>query len=261
MSPMHQSAPQFANYPSLAGRAVLVTGGSSGIGADLVQAFAEQGCRVAFTGRSAASAAQVLRACAGAAHEPLFLPCDMRDVAAVRVAVAAAEARLQGLQVLVNNAADDTRHDFLGLSPTGFDEAMAINLRAHFFAAQMALPALLRAGGGSLINVGSTSWKNKVAGYAAYATCKSAMTGLTRSLAREFGAQRVRVNTLTPGWVMTAKQLAQWVDEEGERAMDQCQCLPGRILGVDVAQLALFLAADDSRMITAQEFVIDAGWT
>lgn len=254
-------ASTLASYPSLHGRGVLITGGSSGIGADIVRAFARQGARVAFTGRNAASAQQVLEACAGSACPPQFLRCDMSDVAALRAAVAEAEAWAGGLSVLVNNAADDDRHAFLEVTPEYFDSRVAINLRAHFFAAQSALPGLQRQGGGSIINLGSTSWKNKVAGYAAYATCKSAMTGFTRSLAREFGRDGVRVNTLTPGWVMTDKQLSSWVDAKGESAMDEHHCLPGRISGSDVAQLALFLAADDSRMITAQEFVIDAGWT
>jgi NAD(P)-dependent dehydrogenase (short-subunit alcohol dehydrogenase family) len=259
-SPSSAAIP-LASYPSLRGRGVLVTGGSSGIGGDMVRAFARQGARVAFTGRNAASAQQVLDDCSGATYKPLFLRCDMSDVAQLRDAVGQADAWTLGLSVLVNNAADDHRHAFLEVTPDYFDSRVAINLRAHFFAAQAALPSLQRQGGGSIINLGSTSWKNKVAGYAAYATCKSAMTGLTRSLAREFGPAGVRVNTLTPGWVMTDKQLSTWVDAEGERAMDEHHCLPGRIGGSDVAQLALFLAADDSRMITAQEFVIDAGWT
>lgn len=250
-----------ARYPSLRDRSVFITGGSSGIGAELVAAFAAQGARVAFTGRNADSARRVIEACAPAAQQPLFLRCDMSDVDALRAAVLQATAALGDIGVLVNNAGDDTRHRFEDVTPDYFDQRVAINLRAHFFSAQSVLVGMRRCGGGSIINLGSTSWKNKVAGYAAYATCKSAMTGLTRSLAREFGPERIRVNTLTPGWIMTDKQLSQWVDAEGERAMDEHHCLPGRITARDVADLALFLAADDSRMITAQEFVIDAGWT
>lgn len=250
-----------ARYPSLADRHIFVTGGSSGIGANMVVAFARQGARVAFVGRSAASAAKVLAASAGSAFEPHFIAADLADVDALRSAVDEATSLFGDIAALVNNAANDQRHAFLDATPSFFDEQIAINLKAHFFAAQATLPSLRRRGGGSIINVGSISWKLKGAGYSAYATCKSAMNGLTRSLAREFGADSIRVNTLTPGWVMTDKQLEKWVDAAGERAMDENQCLPGRIVGSDVADLALFLAADDSRMITAQEFVIDAGWT
>ncbi|ARN19604.1 SDR family NAD(P)-dependent oxidoreductase [Piscinibacter gummiphilus] len=250
-----------AIYPSLAGRHIFITGGSSGIGGDMVAAFARQGARVSFVGRSASSAEKVVRACEGAAVQPHFIPVDLADVDALRAAFGEAIERSGDLDVLVNNAANDERHAFLEVTPEYFDQRVAINLKAHFFAAQAALPSMRRRGGGSVINVGSTSWKLKGAGYAAYATCKSAATGLTRSLAREFGPDSIRVNTLTPGWVMTERQLDRWVDEAGERAMDENHCLPGRILGSDVADLALFLAADESRMITAQEFVIDAGWT
>jgi NAD(P)-dependent dehydrogenase (short-subunit alcohol dehydrogenase family) len=251
-----------AYYPSLKGRTVFITGGSSGIGADMVEAFARQGAQVAFVGRNAAAAERVVTAAVAAGGPPpLFYQCDLSDVAALGEAVRSSIETLGEIAVLVNNAADDSRHQFLGVTPDYFDRQVAINLRAHFFAAQQVIPSMRRRGAGAIINVGSTSWKNKVAGYAAYATCKSATTGLTRSLAREFGPDQIRVNSLTPGWVMTEKQLAQWVDAAGEEEMERNHCLPGRILGSDVADLALFLAADDSRMISAQEFVIDAGWT
>lgn len=255
------SQDSYAHYPSLRDQVVLVTGGSSGIGADIVAAFVRQGARVAFVGRSAASAAKVVASVPDAAVPPHFIAADLADVAALRAAVAETVERFGEIGVLVNNAANDDRHDFLEVTPEYFDQRVAINLKAHFFAAQAVIPSMRRLGGGAIVNLGSTSWKNKVAGYAAYATCKSATTGLTRSLAREFGRDGIRVNTLTPGWIMTERQLSNWVDADGERAMDENHCLPGRIHGADVANLALFLAAADSRMITAQEFVIDAGWT
>ncbi|MGC8730924.1 MAG: SDR family NAD(P)-dependent oxidoreductase, partial [Halothiobacillaceae bacterium] len=197
----------------------------------------------------------------GAAHTPLFLRSDATDVAALRAAVEQARARCGPISVLVNNVADDQRHDWTQVDEADFDRRVAVNLRPHFFAAQAVAADMCGLGGGSIINVGSTSWTIKAAGYPVYATCKAAIVGLTRSLARELGPYAIRVNTLTPGWVMTPKQLAQWVDERGEAEMDRNQCLPGRIQGSDVARLALFLASDDSRMITAQDFVIDAGWT
>lgn len=253
---------EFANYPSLAGKAVFVTGGGSGIGADIVAAFARQGARVAFADRDIASSTELVDGLAGTvAHVPYFIGCDLADIDALRESIKAAGERLGDFDVLVNNTASDERHDFLQVTPEYFDAKIAINLKVAFFAAQAVMQGMQRRGGGSIINLGSTGWKNKVAGYPVYAAAKSAVNGLTRSLAREFGKSGIRVNTLTPGWVMTPRQLDKWVDEAGERAMDQNQCLPGRIVGQDVASMALFLGACDSRMMSAQEFVVDAGWT
>ncbi|WP_374339014.1 SDR family NAD(P)-dependent oxidoreductase [Leeia sp.] len=251
----------FAHYPSLAGKVVFVTGGSSGIGADIVTAFALQGAKVAFAGRNAEAAAQVLARSAAAATQPVFLRCDLADMAALKQAIDDAVSHFGDVDILINNAANDDRHAFLDVTPEYFDQRVAINLKVHFFAAQAVIPGMQRKGAGVVVNLGSTSWKVKGAGYCAYATCKSATTGLTRSLAREFGKDRIRVNTLTPGWVMTDRQLNHWVDEAGEKAMNDNHCLPGRIQGIDIANMALFLAAEDSRMITAQEFIVDAGWT
>ena len=253
---------EFASYPSLAGKAVFVTGGGSGIGADIVAAFARQGARVAFADRDVASSNALLASLEGkVAHLPYFITCDLSDIAALRASVVAASEHYGDFSVLVNNTANDERHDFLEVSPDYFDAKLAINLKVAFFAAQAVVGGMLRLGGGAIINLGSTGWKNKVAGYPVYATSKSAVNGLTRSLAREFGKNNIRVNTLTPGWVMTSRQLDKWVDSAGEREMDENQCLPGRIVGDDVASMALFLGAQDSRMMTAQEFVVDAGWT
>jgi NAD(P)-dependent dehydrogenase (short-subunit alcohol dehydrogenase family) len=252
---------KYANYPSLEGRSVFVTGGSSGIGSDIVVAFARQGALVAFTGRNAASAAQVLAAASAAGPTPLFLQSEASDVAALQAAIAQAAAAHGDIGVLINNVANDQRHAVMDVTPEDFDGRVAVNLRPHFFAAQAVVPGMRRLGGGAIVNLGSTSWKIKGKGYPVYATCKSATVGLSRSLARDLGGDRIRVNTLTPGWIMTEKQLTQWVDAEGERAMDENQCLPGRIQGADVANMALFLAADDSSMVTAQDFVVDAGWT
>jgi NAD(P)-dependent dehydrogenase (short-subunit alcohol dehydrogenase family) len=149
----------------------------------------------------------------------------------------------------------------VNVTPDYFDQRIAVNLRPHYFATQAVLASMRERGGGSIINMGSGSWKIKGAGYSVYATAKSAMLGLTRVLARELGPERIRVNCVVPGWVMTERQKTLWLDEEGERAMDLNHCLPGRIVGTDIAHMALFLAADTSRMISAQEFVVDAGWS
>jgi len=249
-----------ASYPSLAGRTVAVTGGASGIGADIVCGFIAQGARVGFVDRDRDAAAKLLEAL-GAEATLMFEPCDVTDIAGLRECLQRIVGCFGPVGVLVNNVASDDRHALDSVTPEYFDQRVAINLRPHFFAAQAVAAGMRAAGGGAIVNIGSTSWKIKGAGYPIYATCKSAATGLTRSLARELGKDNIRVNTVTPGWVMTERQLKLWVDAAGERAIEENQCLPGRVHGFDVANMVLFLAADDSRMITAQEFVVDGGWT
>lgn len=246
-----------ANYPDLANQSVLITGGGSGIGADTARAFVEQGARVAIIDHDAALLAD-MRASLPGVETALV---DVRDIPALRAACLDLAQRCGAFHTLVNNVANDARHQWQDLTPEYWDDRININLRPSFFTAQCLAPGMAQLGGGSIINFGSTSWMIKGKNFPVYATCKSAMNGLTRSLARELGAQRIRVNTVVPGWVMTERQLALWVDAQGERAMDENQCLPGRLQGSDIAQMVLFLASDASRMISAQEFVVDAGWT
>lgn len=251
-----------ATYPSLRGKVVFVTGGGSGIGADIVEAFARQGALVAFADRDRAQSLELAaRVAAAGMQAPLFAECDLTDMDALHAAITQAQQQLGDIDVLVNNTASDARHNFADLTPAQFDTLVAINLKVAFFAAQAVQAGMARKGGGSIINLGSCSWKKRIGGYAAYATLKASIIGLTRSLARELGRSRIRVNTLTPGWVMTARQLAQVVDAESARQLDQDQCIPGHLLGQDIASMALFLGATDSRMVTAQEFVVDAGWS
>ena len=246
-----------ARYGSLRGQGVIVTGGAGGIGADIVRAFVGQGCAVGFLDRDE----QAGLALAAALPEAHFQACDVTDVPALQAAITTLIARIGHVDVLVNNVANDERHAIEAVTPEFFDDRVAVNLRPHFFATQAVLGTLRERGGGAVINLGSVSWKNKTPGLSVYATCKSAMSGFTRSLARELGADNIRVNCVVPGWVMTERQLERWVDAEGEAAMDRNQCLPGRIVGADIANMVLFLAADTARMITAQEFVVDAGWS
>ena len=243
-------------FNSLRGRGVIVTGGASGIGADIVRAFAGQGCAVGFVDRDEAAGTALAKS-VGNVH---FIRCDVTDVPALKAAMADLVQRVGGADVLVNNVANDQRHTIDSVSPEYFDERIAINLRPHFFATQSVLASMRARGGGSIINMGSGSWKIKGAGFPVYATCKSAMLGMTRCLARDLGGDSIRVNCIVPGWVMTERQVTLWLDEAGERAMNENHCIPGRIVGADIAHMALFLAADTARMITAQEFVVDAGW-
>jgi NAD(P)-dependent dehydrogenase (short-subunit alcohol dehydrogenase family) len=244
-------------YHGLRGKSVVVTGGASGIGADIVRAFAGQGCRVGFVDRLADAG----RALEAELPDAAFEACDVTDIPALQAAIARLALRTVGVDVLVNNVANDERHRIEDVTPEYFDDRIAVNLRPHFFATQAVLASMRARGGGSIVNIGSGSWKNKTRGLAVYGTAKSALTGFTRCLARELGADNIRVNHIVPGWVMTQRQVALWVDADGERAMDENHCIPGRIVGSDIAHMALFLAADTSRMVTAAEFVVDAGWS
>ena len=248
-----------AIYPSLKGRTVFVSGGASGIGADVVAAFAAQGSKVGFVDIDE-TAGQALAQKLGA-DSALFQRCDVTDIAALRAAIDAVRARFGPIGALVNNAANDHRHKVADVTPEFFDRTVAVNLKHQYFAAQAVAPDMVQLGGGSIINLGSVSWMNKNSDLSVYAMCKSAAQGLTRSLARDLGKQNIRVNTLVPGWVMTERQLKLWVKPESAAEIDTAQCLPGRVMGRDIAAMALFLAADDSRMCSAQNFVVDAGWS
>jgi NAD(P)-dependent dehydrogenase (short-subunit alcohol dehydrogenase family) len=251
----------FATYPSLAGRAVFVSGGGSGIGASIVEHFVAQGSRVAFVDvDDAASQALCDRIRKPDRQSLLYLHCDVRDIDALRAAIARARETLGDISVLVNNAARDDRHRLEEVTVEYWDERLAVNLRHQFFAAQAVAEQMKRLGGGSIINFGSISWMTRTGGMPAYTASKAAIGGLTRGLARDLGPFNIRVNTVVPGWVMTERQRKLWLTPEGERQMDENQCLPGRLLPEDLARMVLFLAADDSRLCTAQNFIVDAGW-
>jgi NAD(P)-dependent dehydrogenase (short-subunit alcohol dehydrogenase family) len=247
---------EFASYPSLRGRSVFITGGATGIGASLVEHFAQQGARVAFVDLDGAAGA----ALAGAVGA-LFLPGDLRDIGALRAAVATAGEQLGPVTVLVNNAAHDERHRIEDVTVAYWEDRMQVNLRHQFFAAQAALPMMRAAGGGSIINMGSVSWHVGQGGMPAYTTAKAAIEGLTRGLARDLGPERIRVNCIIPGWIMTARQVALWLTPAAERDLLAAQCLKEKLYPADVARMALWLAADDSRLCTSQTWVVDGGWS
>lgn len=250
-----------AIYPSLRDRGILITGGASGIGEGLVEAFAAQGARVLFCDiADTAAEALVTRLSPGAAvHPPLYRRCDLTDVTAVRSLVGEAETLLGGLHVLVNNAGNDDRHALEDVTPDYWDDRMAVNLRHLFFAAQAAVPAMRRAGGGVILNVGSISWHLGLKALPLYQTAKAGIEGMTRALARDLGRDGIRVATIVPGNVQTPRQ-EKWYSPGGEAEIVAAQCLDGRIQPADVAALALFLASDDARMCTGHEYIIDAGW-
>jgi NAD(P)-dependent dehydrogenase (short-subunit alcohol dehydrogenase family) len=252
---------KLARYPSLQGQRVFITGGGTGIGAAMVEAFAQQGAQVAFVDFAETESLALVEKIAAAGHvKPWFCQCDVRDVAALQKAVTDATAALGDFSTLVNNVARDDRHTLESVTPEYWEERMAVNQRPAFFAIQSIVPGMKRLGGGSIINFGSTGWQTKGSTFPCYAIAKSAVNGLTRGLAGSLGQDRIRVNTISPGWVMTERQIKLWLNEEGEEDIKRNQCLPDKLQPSDVARMALFLASDDGAMCTAQEFKVDAGW-
>lgn len=250
-----------AVFPSLRGQRVFITGGGTGIGAAIVAAFAEQGAQVAFVDVATQESAALAEHLAAQGHPPVWWRnCDVRDVAALQQAVALAQQELGDFSTLVNNVARDDRHTLESVTPEYWDERMAVNQRPAFFAIQAVVPGMRRLGGGSIVNLGSTGWQSKGSGYPCYAIAKSSVNGLTRGLADSLGADRIRINTVSPGWVMTQRQITMWLDAEGEADIQRNQCLPDKLQPSDVARMVLFLAAADGAMCTAQEFKVDAGW-
>jgi NAD(P)-dependent dehydrogenase (short-subunit alcohol dehydrogenase family) len=249
---------RFATFHDLEGASVFITGGGAGIGAALTEGFVAQGARVAFVQRSDASAfVEVVADRHG--NRPLFMPCDGTDGEALQAAIARAAEAHRPLNVLVNNAANDQRHAIEGYTVAEWDRAQAINLRPHFFTSQAVAPGMKAAGGGSIINFSSVSYMMGLAGYVSYMTAKAAITGLTRGLARELGADRIRVNALMPGWVLTKRQLDLWATPEGLAAHLDRQCLKEHLVEADIVDATLFLASKTSRMVTSQALVVDGG--
>jgi NAD(P)-dependent dehydrogenase (short-subunit alcohol dehydrogenase family) len=246
---------QFARYPSLEGQVAFVSGGASGLGAEFVRHLVDQGVKVAFVDIDVA-AGEALAASLGC----VFLPCDVRDVPALQNAIHEAATRLGPITVLVNNAANDTRHKVMETDLALWDDRMAVNVRHHFFATQAVVPMMREAGHGSVINLGSISAHIDLMDLPGYITAKAGIEGLTRTLARELGPDGIRVNCIIPGWIMTQRQIDDWVTPEASESIDRNQCLPQRLYPDDVARLMLWLAAEDSRSCTAQKWVVDGGW-
>jgi NAD(P)-dependent dehydrogenase (short-subunit alcohol dehydrogenase family) len=250
----------FAIYPSLRDRVVFITGGASGIGAEHVTQFAAQGAKVAFVDIADDAAHELLGKIEAAGHQaPLYRHCDLKDIAALQATIAEVGRQLGPITVLVNNAANDQRHKFEDVTVEYWDERLATNLRHQFFAIQAVAPMMRAAGGGSIINFGSVSWHSLQGGMPAYTTAKAAVEGLTRGMARDLGPDKIRVNTVIPGWIMTERQVTLWLTPDAEKNLMQVQCLKEKLAPKDVTRMVLWLASDDSRMCTAQLWVVDAG--
>ena len=252
---------QLATYGSLQGKRVFITGGGSGIGESLVAEFVAQGALVAFVDIAMEASEALCRRLAEAGWTaPLFRHCDITDIPSLQAVMAELADQLGDFDILVNNAANDQRHQAQDVTLEYWNERIAINQRPMFFTCQAVFEGMKRKGGGSIINVSSISWHMKSGGYPVYATTKAAVVGLTRGLARDYGAHNIRVNTVTPGWVMTQRQIELWVDEAAEVEIKKSQCLPSKLMPQDIAAMVLFLASDDGAMCSSQEFIVDAGW-
>lgn len=249
-----------AIYPDLKGQSVLVTGGGSGIGESIVRAFAAQGAKVGFVDINAEASSrlvQTVRAAGGIVH---FEQADVRDISALNAAIARIRDVNGPVTILVNNAAHDDRHATEEVTPEYFDDRIAVNLRHQFFASQAVLPDMKAAGGGSIICFGSISWMAGMGGMAVYTACKSAVLGLTRSLARDYGPFNIRVNSVAPGWIMTERQLSLWMTPENEEIRRKAQCIPRRLVPDDIARVVLFLSSDQASGCTNQSYIVDGGW-
>jgi NAD(P)-dependent dehydrogenase (short-subunit alcohol dehydrogenase family) len=250
-----------ATYPSLRDRVVFVSGGATGIGASIVEHFAVQGARVAFVDIQDGPALELVERLAAAGHtRPQFLLCDLRDIAAYQAVINQVGNAMGGIDVLVNNAAHDERHDWKTVTAEYWEDRMQVNLRHQFFAIQAAAPFMQVRKRGSIINFGSISWHLKSGGMPAYTSAKAAVEGLTRSFARDLGADGIRVNCIIPGWIMTERQKTLWLTNEARTRTLDGQCLKEMLVPEDIARMVLWLASDDSRMCTAQNWVVDGGW-
>lgn len=246
-------------FSSLNGRHALVSGGASGIGEALVRALAQQGCLVSFFDIDQAAGDALAQALNEQGLKAHFNRVDLTEIDTLQAVINERMAEWGAIRILVNNAANDHRHTLQDMTSEAFDQCMSVNLKHHFFAAQTVAPAMAAAGGGSIINMSSNSWMLGLAGYPGYVTAKAGISGLTKGLARELGGQKIRVNTVLPGWVMTEKQKRLWLTPEAEAELMTQQALKEKIEPEDVADLVLFLGADDSRMISGQSLVVDGG--
>ncbi|SDG44429.1 MULTISPECIES: SDR family NAD(P)-dependent oxidoreductase [unclassified Duganella] len=250
----------FATYPDLAGKRVLITGGGSGIGAGIVDAFVKQGAQVFFIDIVEDASRALVESLKDAKHVPVFFKCDLTDLDALAKVLAQIEQDHGAIEVLINNAANDHRHEVHEVTGKYWDNSLAVNLRHQFFCAQAVAPGMKKAGGGVILNFGSISWHLALPNLTLYMTAKAAIEGLTRGLARDLGKDGIRVNTVIPGSVLTERQKALWHSPEAGQAILDSQVLPQPVEIEDIAAMALFLSSDNGRRCSGRDYFVDAGW-
>jgi NAD(P)-dependent dehydrogenase (short-subunit alcohol dehydrogenase family) len=250
-----------ATYSDLKNKVVLVTGGGSGIGEAIVRSFARQGCKVAFIDIATEPSVKLAGELSERGLSVRFEQADLTDIGALRSAIAQIRESLGPVEILINNAAHDERHPTPDVTPEYWDDRFAVNLKHQFFAAQTVLPDMQAANAGVIINFGSFSWMIGQGGMAAYTAAKSAILGLTRSLARDYGQYNIRVNAIAPGWIMTQRQLEKWLTPEAERDLMQRQCLKRKLMPEEIARFTVFLASEEASACTNQPYVVDGGWS
>jgi NAD(P)-dependent dehydrogenase (short-subunit alcohol dehydrogenase family) len=250
----------YATYPNLADKRVVITGGGTGIGAAIVEAFVKQGAQVVFLDIQDEASQALAASLAAEKHAPKYIRCDLTDLNAVTAVFAQIEKEQGATEILVNNAANDNRHNVGDVTAKYWDDSLAVNLRHQFFCAQAVAPGMKAAGGGVILNFGSISWHLALSNLTLYMTAKAAIEGLTRGLARDLGPDGIRVNCIVPGQIQTARQMALWYSPEQEAQILSAQCLPERVLPEDVAALTLFLASDNAGRCSGRDYFVDAGW-
>lgn len=250
---------KFARYESLTEKVVYVTGGASGIGEEIVRGFAQQSAKIGLIDMDENAGAALVDELRQGGTDIQFAVCDLREIDQLKAAFGSLQEKLGAAEVLVNNAARDDRHNWQDVTEEYFDDRIATNLRHMFFAIQAVAPGMIAGGSGSIINMGSNSWWEAGGGFPVYATAKAAVHGLTRTMARDLGEHRIRVNTVVPGWIMTERQKTMWATPEGLEKHRARQCLPDLIDPVYVARMVLFLASDDAAMCTANNYMVEAG--
>lgn len=251
-------------YPSLKNKVIFISGGGSGIGENMVEAFYGQGAKVAFVDILDDESNKLVERLSAIKSKNVgsvkFYHCNLMEIEKLQQVISQVAIDLGPIGVLINNGASDTRHDFRSVDVEQWDKTLNVNLRHQFFAAQAVYSQMKNLGGGSIINLGSMSWHDGQGGMPGYTTSKAGIEGLTRGLARDMGPDNIRVNTLVPGWVMTQRQLTHWVDESTKSEIEKNQSIKDNLEPQDISAMALFLASDDSRLCTAQRFIVDGGW-
>jgi NAD(P)-dependent dehydrogenase (short-subunit alcohol dehydrogenase family) len=251
--------PMAAIYPDIEGKSVLVTGGGSGIGASIVRAFARQKAKVGFLDIAREPSARLVEELAAQGSQVHYEYCDVTNIDLLREAIGRVRGVIGPIRVLVNNAAHDERHTTESVTPEYWDDRIAVNLKHQFFAAQAVLPDMQAANGGAIVNFGSISWMMGQGGMPVYTTSKSAILGLTRSLARDYGTWNIRVNAVAPGWIMTERQVEKWLTPQGEADLMKAQCLKRKLDPDDVSKVVVFLASDEAGAVTSQQYIVDGG--